>query len=115
MNFTTFQQERLPNSNSLILKALFILVLKWERIDTYNNLQFYPDFVRLSYLHNLLKPYNYFYMASINPVEYTLIAKQIVEPRNREGLDKDFNKVDSDLLLDYLHNVNVASSIISLN
>lgn len=115
MYYTTFQQEELPNPPDLIIKALFVLVIKWDMIDTYKNLMLHPEFDRLLHLYNILYSHNYLYIASINPVEYTLISKQLVNPINREGLDKDFNKVDTDLLLTYLQNVNILSTMISLN
>jgi len=115
MHLTTFQQEELPNPQDLIVKSLFVLVMKWDMYNTYANLRLHPDSDRLIYLYNMLQPHTYFYISSINPVEYTLIAKQLVNPKDREGLERDFNKVDTDLMLAYLHNLNILSTMISLN
>ena len=115
MNLTTFQQEDLPNSQDLIIKSLFILVIKWDMYNTYMNMMLHPEADRLMYLYNVLKPVNHLYISMINPVEYTFIAKNLVQPHNRAGLDKDFNTVDTDLFLAYLHNLNILSTTISVN
>jgi len=115
MNLTTFTQEQLPNPQDLIIKALFILVIKWDMQNTYTNLKLHPDADRLVYLYNMLATVNHLYISSINPIEYTMIARNLVNPRYREGIDKDFNKVDTELLLTYFHNLNLLSTTISLN
>lgn len=115
MYLTTFKQEALPNPHELIIKSLFVLVIKWDMPNTYTNLRLSYDSDRLIYLYNMLKDSNHLYITMVNPVEYTLIAKQIVKPVNRQGIDEDFDKVDTNLLLAYLHNLNILSTTVSLN
>lgn len=115
MELTTFTQEQLPNPDMLIIKSLFILVFKAEAHNTRFFFSTHPYAEQLTYLYNMLHEYGYLYLASINPVEYTFMAKQLLKPVNRLGLDDDFDKVDTNLLLTYLQSHYIMSNTISLN
>lgn len=115
MTVTTFQQENLVNPTDLIMKSLFVLVFKSDNITTYLRLKIHYDADRLLYLHGALKDSNHLFISLINPVEYTFVAKRLVQPVNREGVDKDFDKVDTNVLLHYLTSLNIVSTTLALN
>jgi len=115
MNLTTFKSEKIINQQDLIIKSLFILVFTSEAINTNKILKLSRESDRLLYLHSMLKPSNHLFVSVINPVEYTFISKQLVQPKNREGIDEDFDKVDTNLLLEYLQSLNAMSFTIALN
>lgn len=115
MKVTTFQQEGIYNDPALIIKSLFILTFKVEHPSIQYLLSSHPYAEQLTYLYNKLYDTNYLYFSVVNPVEYTFVAKQLVKPHNRLGLDKDFDKVDTDLLLLYLQAHILMPTSISLN
>lgn len=115
MKVTTFKEEGIYNDPALIIKSLFILTFKAEHPSTQYLLGSHPYAEQLTYLYNKLLDTNYLYLSAVNPVEYTFIAKQLVQPKNRLGVDEDFDKVNTELLLLYLQAHILMPTSISLN
>jgi hypothetical protein len=115
MLITSFNEEGVLDETNLVLKSLSILTFICPREDTNTRIRYHENrhsLERMRYNEFLSK---YVFVSMVNPIGYTLVAKNLPRPSDRQSIEIDYTLVEEDSFYDYLQMVNVIAGTYSMN
>ena len=115
MYLSTFKAENIKEEENLVIKSLFIIVFITPTELTNEKIKhhIFKEELELIRYNPIVSKYSF--LSLVNPSGWNFISKSLPEPLNRQGIEKDFLMIETNVLHNYLRIVNVLSTTIALN